>query len=64
MSKLEDSKSARVQVDALRWFAEKMSPRFANRTVSEHTGKDGAPLGPLVTVYPTVELPENGRDKS
>src|ERR1700721_89170 len=39
VSKLEDSRSARVQLDALRWFAEKMSPRFANRTVSEHTGK-------------------------
>jgi len=54
----------RLRVDTRKWYLSKIAPkRYGDRLTQEHTGKDGAPLGPLVTVYPTVELPENGRDK-
>jgi hypothetical protein len=52
----------RLRVDVRKWYLSKIAPkRYGDRLAQEHSGPDGQPLGPLVNVYPVVELPENGR---
>lgn len=40
-----DAQTARVEIDARKWFASKFLPsRYGDRQAIEHTGKDGGPI--------------------
>lgn len=46
-----DPQRARVRIDARKWIASKMLPKvFGDKLTQELTGKDGAPLVPILNV--------------
>jgi len=55
----KDPQKARLQIDARKWKASKMSPKkYGDKVVTEHTGKDGGPIDSKWTVEFVNATPE------